>query len=73
METNYPAFVRKTGGMKYDIIDVTRLAGFPDFPREREMNLRENSRGKWAAGKCGENEQILALFWAKIDPKLVKN
>ena len=23
METNYPAFVRKTGGMKYDIIDVT--------------------------------------------------
>ena len=32
-----------------------RLARFPHFPREREMNLRENSHGKWGAGNCRKN------------------
>ena len=39
---------------------IVRLAAFPHFPREREMDLRENSRGKQGAGNCGENWPILA-------------
>ena len=43
-----------------------RLAALTYFPREREIYLGENSRGKGGAGNCGKNLPVVAKNWSKI-------